>query len=295
MQYLQENFIYLRIRSGLNQSQLSTVLGFSKGTWNNYETGKSTPSLGDFFNISKYFGVTASQLLETDLKIVHLNINKGETQKGKNVHPIVHPTVHLKGEKDHFINEIKISIVAEGQPEYGNKSNLIPITDISVAAGGGHYNSDYIETTEAIQLPPRLLKSGCTYLCVKIKGISMAPTMHDGGYVVIRLLDRGDWDKMHNERCFVVIDNEGKTYLKRVKNRFNQGFIVLRSDSPDQGTFPPFNLDINDIQAIWYVEWYFTAKMPHVHQDYYQRLQNIEDRLDELQNITKKITRNETQ
>jgi phage repressor protein C with HTH and peptisase S24 domain len=110
----------------------------------------------------------------------------------------------------------------------------------------------------------------------------MAPTLQDGGYVVIRLLDKGDWAKMQDDRIFVVSDKDGKSYLKRVKNRFKQGFIVLRSDSPDKATFPNFNLNTNDINTIWYVEWYFSAKMPNIHDQYYTRLQLLEDKVEEL-------------
>ena len=73
MDFLEKNFKILRIKSGLNQAQLSISLGFSKGAWNNYERGKSTPSIGDLLKISKYFGLSPSKLLESDISNVHLN------------------------------------------------------------------------------------------------------------------------------------------------------------------------------------------------------------------------------
>ena len=77
----------------------------------------------------------------------------------------------------------------------------------------------------------------------------MSPTLQDGGYAIIRFLDRSEWAKMPDERIFVVSDMEGKSYLKRVKNRFKKGFIVLKSDNPDQASYPNFNLTAEEILA----------------------------------------------
>ena len=179
--------------------------------------------------------------------------------------------------------------MAEPDAEYLAKSAVIPITDISVAAGAGAFNSDYIEKVDSLRLPGLLIKNGATYLCVKIKGPSMSPTLQDGGYVIIRHLDKSEWAKMPDERIFVVSDNDGKSYLKRVKNRFKQDFIVLKSDNPGQATFPNFNLTSAEINSIWYVEWYLTAKMPNIHDNYYTRLRKLEEIVDDLQQSHSKI------
>lgn len=289
MDFLKENFKLLRVQSGLKQAQLSILLGFSRGAWNNYETGKSKPSLDDFIKISKHFGHSASEILETDLKNVHLIKNDSEQKNTKNVHPIVHPTVHLKPKNYPNPDELTITMVAEPDAEYLAKSAVIPITDISVAAGSGIFNSDYIEHVDSLRLPGPLIKKGATYLCVKIKGLSMSPTLQDGGYVIIRHLDNTEWAKMPDERIFVVIDTDGQSYLKRIKNRFKSDFIVLKSDNPDQASFPNFNLATKEINSIWYVEWYLSAKMPNIHDQYYTRLQKLEDKVDNLLHQQHKI------
>ncbi len=83
MDFLNKNFKILRELNGLNQAQLSISLGFSRGAWNNYETGKSKPNIDDFIKISKYFGYSASDLLEKDLEFAHLN--KIDTTKKEEV------------------------------------------------------------------------------------------------------------------------------------------------------------------------------------------------------------------
>ena len=284
MDLFAKNIKFLRKKKGLSQEEISTSIGFKQTAWSGYERGSSKPNFSDLKKIIKFFAITATELIETDLENVALNENSEDLKKAKNVALNVAPTVALKGVNKHFDQELKITIVGEPEPEYGKQHTLIPITDISVAAGGGQYNQEYIENVESLRLPEQFIKRNATYLCFKIKGISMAPTLQDGGYVVCRLMDKGEWAKMPDECIFVVSDNEGKSYLKRVKNRFKKGFIVLRSDSPDRADYPSFNLAPDEINTIWYVEWYFTAKMPDINSQYYQKLQQLEERVDAIEN-----------
>lgn len=269
-----KNIRHLRKERGLRQDEVCAGTGFKQSTWSNYENGTSKPNFDDLIKIINYFGVTASDLLEADLEkgkvIAGADITKIE-EKGKVIgKPIGNPLAPYSN-----------IMLNEPEAEYGEKG-LIPITDISVAAGSGIFNDHHPENTEFLRLPPSLLKRGATYISVLIKGPSMSPTLQDGGYVIIRLMDRSEWAKMPDERIFVVSDREGKSYLKRVKNRFKQGFIVLKSDNPDQASFPNFNLQADEINSIWYAEWYFTAKMPNVHDQFYSRLQRLEDKVEDL-------------
>lgn len=281
--YFKENVIFLRRIKDVSQDVIAAGLGIGRSTWAGYENGSSTPNIAGIYAIAEYFDITIAQLLEVDLSNnVHLITKQGESKKRKNVHLNVHPTVHLNDEILSSKPLSKLSQVTEPDIKYGTKSSTIPITDINVAAGSGQFNSEYIEQVDTIRLPDALVKTGYHYLCVKIKGPSMSPTLQDGGFVIIRLLDRAEWAKMPDERLFVVSDMEGKSYLKRVKNRFKQNFIVLKSDNPDQASFPNFNLATDEINSIWYVEWYLSAKMPNIHDQYYSRLQKLEDKVDDL-------------
>lgn len=283
MELLNKNLKYLRETSSLNQAQLSVSLGFSRSAWNNYEKGKSKPSIDDFMKISNYFELSASELLEEDLSKGNLNEKVGESknsQKGN-------LNSNLKGNlKVNFHNNLQdniASMVQEPALKYGvekAKTTVVPMVDISVAAGEGIYNSDHLETEGNLMLPASILKLGCTYLAVKVKGQSMSPTLQDGSWLIVRQMDRAEWAKMLDERVFVVVDTDGKSYLKRVKNRFKQGLIVLRSDNPDQASFPSFNLTNKEIASIWYAEWYLSAKMPNIHDQFYSRLQRLEDKVE---------------
>ncbi len=285
MQNFKENIIYLRKQKDLKQSDMLAAIGINKSTWGNYETGLSKPNFLDLLEIAKYFGTTETELIHADLSNGKL-IKNNSFEKNQEIRK-------LNGKGTGKINddfkEFKLTIAADDRPDYGVNSGLIPITDISVAAGAGVYNNDYIENLETLKLPAALIKKNATYLCVRIKGISMAPTLQDGGYAIIRLLDREEWAKMPDERLYVISDNDGKTALKRVKNRFKQGFIVMRSDSPDTAVYPSYNLTVEEINTIWYLEWYMSAKMPNIHDQYYKRLQRLEDDFADFKQINSKM------
>lgn len=154
----------------------------------------------------------------------------------------------------------------------------IPIVDISAAAGVcGHENPDYLDVTDTIDLPYSMVRRNGTYYCIRIRGESMAPTMLDSGYVVVRLLDRGEWEYMQSGLVYVITTREGMSYVKRIKNRLGErGFIVCMSDNPDKTRFSNFNLLTQELNNIFYVEWYFTAKMPNIHETYYKKVEDLE-------------------
>ncbi len=159
--------------------------------------------------------------------------------------------------------------------------DVIPITGIKAAAGSGYINTEDLSPEDVIRLPNHMIKAG-KHLCVRIKGNSMTPTLQDGGYVVVRLIERSEWQFIPEKHIFVVTDMDGTAYLKRVKNRFKQGFIVLSSDNPDKPTYPNFNLQEDEISSIWHVEWYLSAKMPNVHDTFYGEVSALRDGFDQL-------------
>ena len=272
-----KNIKYLRKKANLKQDEMKAGTGIGGGTWSNYELENTEPDLASLAKISKFFRVSVDDLLNIDIEIAAVKgnlISKGEVLENDQ-------NRKLKGNpKGNPNSHFPLTVVHDDSPGTGAKG-LIPITDISVAAGSGVFNQDYVDNVDFLRLPQSLLKKGASYIAVGIKGPSMSPTLQDGGYVIIRLLDKGEWPKMQDERIFVVSDLEGKSYLKRVKNRFKQGFIVLKSDNPDQASYPNFNLKAEEINSIWYVEWYFTAKMPNIHDQFYTRLQKLEDKVDD--------------
>jgi len=167
----------------------------------------------------------------------------------------------------------------------------IPLVDITAAAGtNGYDNPDYIETVDHIKFPDTMLNKNEKYLCIRIKGESMSPTLLDSTYVVIRLLNTGEWVDMPDRHIYVISDKEGRAYIKRLKNRLNNhGFVVCMSDNPDKCSYPNFNLAADEINSIWHAEWYFSAKMPNIHETYYNKVSELEDDMDLLKDQVSKI------
>ncbi len=167
----------------------------------------------------------------------------------------------------------------------------IPIIDISMAAGlTGFINGNNVDIIGHISLPSSMLKRGGVYCCGRVRGESMSPTLFDGNWVVLRLLDASEWMSMRDEHVYnVVTSNEGGNFLKRIKNRFEKGFIVCMSDNIDKNNYPNFILQSNEIIQIWHAEWNISAKMPNINETYYSRLKLLEDRVDEMSGVLKNL------
>lgn len=161
----------------------------------------------------------------------------------------------------------------------------IPIVDIGAAAGvSGYDNPNYLEVVDKIDLPFSMVGRGHNYYCIRIKGESMAPTLLDSGYLIVRLLQRSEWQDVCDKQVYVISTTEGHAYVKRIKNRLREkGFIVCSSDNPDKVSYPNFNLRQEELNSMLYVEWYFTAKIPNIHETYYKKVEDLEDKYDMVQ------------
>ena len=170
----------------------------------------------------------------------------------------------------------------------------IPMVEISVAAGcGGYDNPNYLEIVDEIKMPCSMIKGNAQYYCIRVKGESMSPTILDSSYVIIRLLDRSEWEDMPSGHIYVVSDREGRAYIKRVKNRFKEhGFIVCTSDNTDKVNYPNFNIEEGNINSILHAEWYISAKMPNLNETYYDKVNHLEDDVDWLKRQMQQVMNN---
>lgn len=170
----------------------------------------------------------------------------------------------------------------------------IPIVEISVAAGtAGFPNPNYIEVVDGIKLPASMLHRHAQYYCIRVKGDSMAPTILDSSYVVVRLLDRAEWENLRDQHVYVISDCDGRSYLKRLKNRFHEhGFVTCMSDNPDKVNYGNFNLMEDEINSILYAEFYISAKMPNIHENYYKKVGELEDKYDLLAGQMQMVLKN---
>ena len=223
--------------------------------------------------------INTQLLSENTLKSGKTNSSENNVQENVQVNVPIPPLFLPESGKTKGANIIELPIVKSDNSDMVG----VPVVDISVAAGHGFENPDYLSEVDTIYFPKSMMHNGKNYLCVRIKGESMEPTLQDGGYLVIRLLDRSEWASIREGYVYVVSDIEGRAYVKRLKNRLSEhGFIVCTSDNPDVTRYRNFHLFENEINTVWYAEWYVSAKMPNIHTHYYNKVNELEDKYDDI-------------
>lgn len=65
-QYVRDRITQLRLDKGVSEYQMSYDLGHSRGYINNITSGKSLPSLGEFFSICDYFEITPTAFFDAE-------------------------------------------------------------------------------------------------------------------------------------------------------------------------------------------------------------------------------------
>lgn len=174
------------------------------------------------------------------------------------------------------------SLAMEPSTDYGD-IRRIPIIDIEAAAGEGRLNDDYIEPLGHITIPSNSLHSRtATYYGIRSRGDSMFPTIYDKDLLIIRQLNRSEWAELRDEYVYIVVDRNGKTYVKRIKDRLSRGFIVLTSDNLDKVNYPSFTLEENELHYFFYAELKISAHFPNINATYFDRLKLLEDRVDDI-------------
>lgn len=63
--FVRNRITQLRLNKGLSEYQLSYDLGHSRGYINNISSGKSLPSMSEFFVICDYFNITPIEFFDT--------------------------------------------------------------------------------------------------------------------------------------------------------------------------------------------------------------------------------------
>jgi transcriptional regulator with XRE-family HTH domain len=64
-EFVRNRITQLRLNKGLSEYQLSYELGHSRGYINNISSGKSLPSMSEFFSICDYFQIKPEEFFDT--------------------------------------------------------------------------------------------------------------------------------------------------------------------------------------------------------------------------------------
>ena len=63
-EFVRERITQLRVQKGVSEYKMSYDLGHSRGYINNISSGKSLPSMTEFFAICDYFGITPIEFFD---------------------------------------------------------------------------------------------------------------------------------------------------------------------------------------------------------------------------------------
>ncbi len=63
-EFVRNRITQLRLNKGISEYQLSYDLGHSRGYINNISSGKSLPSMSEFFAICEYFNITPIEFFD---------------------------------------------------------------------------------------------------------------------------------------------------------------------------------------------------------------------------------------
>lgn len=64
--FVRNRITQLRLKKGVSEYQMSYDLGHSRGYVYNISSGKSLPSMSEFFSICDYFGITPSEFFDAE-------------------------------------------------------------------------------------------------------------------------------------------------------------------------------------------------------------------------------------
>lgn len=67
-EFVRERITQLRIQKGVSEYKMSYDLGHSRGYINNISSGKSMPSMLEFFSICEYFSITPIEFFDIGVK-----------------------------------------------------------------------------------------------------------------------------------------------------------------------------------------------------------------------------------
>lgn len=65
IEFVRERITRLRLQKGVSEYKMSYDLGHSRGYINNISSGKTLPSMTEFFAICEYFGITPGEFFDT--------------------------------------------------------------------------------------------------------------------------------------------------------------------------------------------------------------------------------------
>ncbi len=202
-----------------------------------YEQGKSMPDASVVIPaIAEFFELSLEDLLVADLERLQSST--------KTINSSAVDRVKLSSRK-HNSSAIIREIIATTNKE--DRLN-IELVDMKAAAGylDAYDDENYIKDLARFQLP--FLPKDVHYRAFEIEGDSMLPL--PSGSIVICELQEKQYVKS-GETYVIVSQNEGLVYKRVINEVATKGQLLLLSDNPDQRTYMPFSIPIDEVTQTW--------------------------------------------
>ncbi|WP_164972802.1 LexA family transcriptional regulator [Lacibacter luteus] len=292
-----KNLKFLRTSREEKQHETAAGIGFTRSQYNNWELGRSNPTIKDLLKVAKYFNCTISQLVEVDLENVHLSEFQKSQKNTHDVHLNVLPSVLLNTKKanleeaQHLLNDDGTGkVYSLGMPKVitldtqGNEN--VVLVPVKARAGylNGYSDPKFIEKLPAYRLPG--MNNG-TYRLFEVGGASMYPTLHDGDNVIGSYVEQ--LRDVRDDRIYVVVTKTDGVVVKRVLNRLEtDGKLILKSDNyKHRDDYPTIVCDPQDILEIWYCVGFISRQM-RPPAEMYNRLIDLEGRITLIEDQNRK-------
>ena len=234
--YLAKNLKFLRKNKGVNQTQVSDLVGKGNTTIANWEKEISEPNISEILIISNYFEVSIDDLLNNELSNTHLLKNDNSQNIDTNTHLNTHPSTHLIFEKEGL----------SGAP-------IVPIEDLvrvplvefraSAGFGSGSFALENSDVKDYYVIPK--LRNKKVDFMIEIDGSSMYPKYNSGDVVACTVIQESayiQWNKTH-----VIATKYHGLMVKRVKKGSTDQSLLMVSDNTN---YDPFEVPHDEITGI---------------------------------------------
>lgn len=206
-----------RVKAGLTQTEVATLIGRPQQTIGGWETGRSQPDINTLEQLLLIYGCPPNSFFDYTNKNVSPVFSSEEQE-----HIIKYRVLDVHGKRavDGVLNVEYDRMTHVVEQEQRGSITYINCYDLAVSAGLGEPWSGDAGYKTRIELPTQQIPENAHY-CVRVNGRSMEPAYYDGDIVFVQRLD--EMVRIGEIGIFFL---NGDGYIKRL------GHGVLESLNP---------------------------------------------------------------
>lgn len=256
MSLFSKNLRYSREKLGLKQDDFAAI-GIKKGTYSNYEIGKTEPNFDTLIRLSNFLGLNIEDLLCRDLANQNLDSTK-INESNKNAHPYAHLYAHPSVDNEVIppIPEEKLNTLNKPKQMYNlqvepSSRSAVPFYNLPVTAGNlGILDVEEMHSNQPDGYIDLECFRGCEQI-LPVNGVSMEPIVHNGdliGIKSIHTLVAHNWGFIQTGVIYLIITRDDRM-IKYIEDATDSDYIVCSSPN-----FHPFKVFKGDILQIYRVK-----------------------------------------